>query len=129
MSDHDALWECDHPYYCEEGNYFKAGQHTPFSSWEDFATTQFFSGDRDQNLLIRWDWQSWRRHPDPSLRCDDPDELVLHFVLQRKALLCSVSITVTDDDEPAVREFLQECGKTIAAIWEPVALSTEAGDA
>lgn len=121
------LWEYDHPYYCAEGNYFKAGQHERFGSWEEFAAgTSFFGGDRDQNLLVRWDWHSWRRHPDPSLRGDDPDELVLHFVLQRKALLCSAGIAVTGDDEPAVRRFLQECGKVLAAIWEPVGLSGEA---
>jgi hypothetical protein len=124
------LWEYDHPYYCQEGNYFKVGQHTLFESWEEFATTtSFFSGDRDQNLLIRWDWNSWRRHPDPDLRSDSPDELLLHFVLQRKALLCSAGIAVTDDDEPQVRQFLEECGKTIAAIWEPVTLKPGSDDA
>lgn len=118
------LWEYDHPYYCAEGNYFKTGQHALFQSWNEFADeTSFFGGDRDQNLLIRWDWHSWRRHPDPALRGDSPDELLLFFVLQRKALLCSVGITVTDEDEPRVREFLGECGKTIAATWEPISLA------
>lgn len=106
------LWEYDHPYYCAEGNYFKAGQHAHFESWQEFASdTDFASGDRDMNLLIRWDWHA-------------PGELVLHFVLQRKALLCSVGIAVIEDDEPAIREFLQQCGKTIAAIWEPVGLTS-----
>lgn len=117
------LWEYDHPYYCAEGNYFKPGQHGLLGSWREFAeTTTFFSGDRDQNLLVRWDWLSWRRHPDPDLLGTGPDELHLFFVLQRKALWCSVAITVTDDDEPAVRAFLAKCGKTMAAVWEPVAL-------
>jgi hypothetical protein len=118
------LWEFDHPYYCEEGNRFKTGQHTRFASWPEFAdATFFFSGDRDQNLLFRWDWNSWRRHPDPMLRSDSPDELLLFFVLQRKALQCSVGIAVTDDDEPSVREFLADCAKTMAATWEPIVLT------
>jgi hypothetical protein len=121
------LWEYDHPYYCAEGNFFKPGQHQLFASWEEFATTTFFAtGDRDQNLLIRWDWLSWRRHPDPDLRNDVPDILLLFFVLQRKAILCSAGIAVTDDDESRVLEFLRECGKTMSAIWEPVALNGEA---
>jgi hypothetical protein len=119
------LWEYDHPYYCTEGNFFKTGQHRRWPSWEEFASSGFVSGDRDQNLLIRWDWLSWQRHPDPDLRGGDPDELLLFFVLQRKALLCSAGIAVTDDDEPRVREFLRECGKTTAAIWEPVMLTAE----
>lgn len=121
------LWEYDHPYYCAEGNYFKRGQHALFGSWDEFVdTTLFFSGDRDQNLLIRWDWHSWRRNPDEALRSDSPDVLLLFFVLQRKALLCSAGITVTDDDEPRVRWFLEDCARTAAAIWEPVALVAEA---
>lgn len=120
------LWEYDHPYYCAEGNFFKPGQHTLYPSWDEFAAETFFvRGDRDQNLLIRWDWHSWQRHPDPDLRSDSPDELLLFFVLQRKAILCSVGIAVTDADEPRVRQFLEECAKTMAAIWEPVVLTGE----
>lgn len=118
------LWEYDHPYYCMEGNFFKPGQHALFGSWREFADdTLFASGDRDLNLLVRWDWISWQRHPDPDLRSEDPDNLLLFFVLQRKAILCSAGIAVTDDDEPAVLRFLEECAKTMAAIWEPVVLT------
>jgi hypothetical protein len=119
--DERHLWEYDHPYYCAEGNFFKVGQHALFDSWEEFyADTDFGRGDRDLNLLIRWDWHSPQRDLDVDLRSDEPDQLVLHFVLQRKALLCSVAIRVTDDDEPRVREFLAVCAKTTAAIWEPI---------
>lgn len=113
------LWDYGHPYYCAEGNWFKTGQHALFESWREFTEeTTFFNGDREQNLLIRWDWKSWQ--PNPTLRADDPDELTMHFVLQRKALLCSVGIAVTDADEPAVREFLTDCARTIVATWEPM---------
>ncbi|MET9222394.1 hypothetical protein ABZX65_27020 [Streptomyces sp. NPDC003300] len=116
------LWEVDHPYYCQEGNWFSSGQHTLFASWAEFTDTAFHGADRDQNLLIRWDWNSPTRHPDPDLRGDDPDELLLFFVLQRKAWLCSVGIAVTDEDEPAVRTWLQECAATVAALWDPLPL-------
>ena len=115
------LWEYDHPYQCAE-----AEQHTSFSSWEQFAATDWHTGDPDRNLLIRWDWRSWQRHPDPGLRDGEPDQLLLHFVLQRKALLHSVTVTVTDTDEPRVRQYLAERATTITAIWEPVALTAPA---
>ena len=31
------LWEIDHPYYCQEGNFYKNGMHEPFDSWDSFA--------------------------------------------------------------------------------------------
>jgi hypothetical protein len=110
------LWEIDHPYYCQEGNYFKTGQHTPFGSWTDFAEeTLFFSGDRDQNCLIRWDWRKPGFHD-----WDGPEYLLLFFVLQRKAWLCSVEMPVTEADEPAIRAFLAECAQTMRATWAPL---------
>lgn len=117
------LWEVDHPHYCQEGNRFKTGQHTLIGSWAEFTEMTFFSGDRDLNLLIRWDWNSWRRHPDPLLRADEPDDLLLFFVMQGKAWLCSVGIQVTDEDESQVRRFLWDCARTTAAIWDPISLA------
>ena len=116
------LWEVDHPYYCQEGNYFKTGQHTTFASWAHFVEdTVFVTADRDQNFLIRWDWHTDRTPGEPLVRgIDGDDRLLLFFVLQRKAWLCSVEITVTEADEPAVRKFLAECAETMRATWEPL---------
>lgn len=110
------LWEIDHSYYCQEGNYFKAGQHTQFSSWNDFAEeTLFVRADRDQNFLIRWDWRKPGHH-----EWDGSEYLLLFFVLQRKAILCSVEMPVTEADEPAVRRFLEDCAQTMQATWAPL---------
>lgn len=110
------LWEYDHPYYCQEGNYFKTGQHEHFASWQDFtAETCFVDGDRDMNLLIRWDWRKPGFHD-----WDGEEYLLLFFVLQRKAWLLSKQITVTEADEPAVRAFLEDCAATMRATWEPL---------
>lgn len=104
------LWEIDHPYYCAEGNFFKADQHRSWDSWEQFTEeTVFVTGDRDLNLLFRWDWKrSGNRHT-----------LLLFFVIQRKGFNCSHDIAVTEADEPAVRAFLEDCARTIRAVWEP----------
>lgn len=109
------LWEREHPYYCQEGNYFKTGEHTLFGSWAEFAETLFVTADRDQNFLIRWDWRKPGFHD-----WDGEEYLLLHFVFQRKAWLCSVEMPVTEADEPAVRKFLEECAQTMRATWQPL---------
>ncbi|MGW7435679.1 hypothetical protein [Streptomyces sp. NPDC054849] len=110
------LWEIDHPYYCNEGNYFKGGQHTTWLSWENFRKeTVYVTGDRDLNLLFRWDWRK------PGF-CDwDGEEyLLLFFVIQRKGFNCSHQVKVTEADEPAIRAWLAECAQTMRALWEPL---------
>jgi len=121
------LWEVDHPYYCGEATWYRRSDgdfdHVRWPSWAEFRdSTLFVTGDRDLNLLFRWDWHSPRRDPDPDLRGDRPDELELYFVVQRKPILCSHYINVTDEDEPEVRAWLRECAATISAIWEPIAI-------
>lgn len=115
------LWEVDHPYYCNEANWYKREDHTCWGSWADFRdSTIFTTGDRDLNLLVRWDWNSYRRGPDADEGADSPDELQLYFVMQRKGFLASHHITVTDEDEPEVRAFLAECAKTVGQLWAPL---------
>ncbi|MFE5332920.1 hypothetical protein ACFRCG_41710 [Embleya sp. NPDC056575] len=119
------LWEVDHPYYCADGNYWATdgANHETYDSWAEFTEeTLWFSGDRDLNLLFRWDWKSYRNDPDPDDR-SIPDQLCLYFVQQRKANQYSVAIQVTDDDEPAIRAWLDECARTMRALWEPLDLA------
>ena len=127
------LWESDHPYYCHAGNYYVSGMnyhevHNTFESWADFIE-EWGNTDPDMNLVFRWDWSV----PDP----DDyepgedlpPEELNIYWVLQRKAILRSTYIEIRREDEPAVREWLAERAKTIAAIWAPFDLAANAAEA
>lgn len=122
------LWEYDHPYYCTDGNYFVAPAsdhevHTELSSWAKFKNTLWFSGDRDLNLLFRWDWHAWHlEYPEDYPDGQERHVLQLYFVLQRKAYNVSAYVDVTRADEPEVREWLAECAKTIHALWEPIAI-------
>ena len=109
------LWDVDHPYYACEGNYFASDHHTRLTDWRDFTDTTFYNFDRDQNLLYRWDWRKPGHHD-----WDGAETLSLYFMLQRKAIACSVEMPISEADEPAVREFLQECAQHITAIWEPI---------
>lgn len=124
MTDIKHLWEYDHPYYCEEGNYLASPvKHANLDCWAEYESWQAFfedwgDTDPDLNLVFRWDWHAWH------LECpeDEPEprhELKVFFMLQRKAFNKSVTIAVTEDDELAVREWLQERAQTMAAIWEP----------
>jgi hypothetical protein len=128
------LWEYGHPYYCKKGNYLHSPTRHPhltahevLPSWEAFKTDLgFYNADRDLNLLFRWDWAAWHlENPE-----DFPDEqgrtewheLHLYFVLQRRAFCRSLYVDVTEADEPEVRAWLQECARTIRAMWEPINL-------
>jgi hypothetical protein len=125
------LWEYDHPYYCTEGNYLYSPVrhsdvtvHDQLPSWEAFKESGWFDNDRDLNLLFRWDWKAWHLefpedYPDEQGRTESHD-LQLYFMLQRKAFCRSVYVAVTPEDEPEVRAWLEECAKTIRAIWEPI---------
>jgi hypothetical protein len=105
------LWEYKHPLYCEQGNYYKSGLHLRHDSWQQFVDdTEYVTGDRDANLLFRWDW-----HQD-----GDTNSLDLYFILQRKGLNCSHEITVTAEDEPEIRVFLTECAEAMRATWQPL---------
>jgi hypothetical protein len=118
------LRDADHPYYCAESNFYhRRGADQTYESWAEFVEDGgcLFDGDRDMNLLFRWDWNV----PDQSDFDDDMgwqnESLDLFFMLQRKGIFLPVTIAnVTAEDEPAIREWLAECWKTIQAIWEPV---------
>lgn len=124
MSDDKHLWEYDHPYYCSEGNYLARPLENP-DCWQKYASWQGFieewgDSDPDLNLFFRWDWHAWHLEYPEYYPDGEKHELHLFVMLQRKAFNKSIKVTVTADDEPAVREWLQGRARTIAAIWEPL---------
>lgn len=112
------LWEVDHPYYADDGDYYTRDQHSRHESWAEFSETTFHGGDRDRNHLYRWDWHKAGHHG-----WNGRELLSLHFVLQRKAICCSVDIEVTGTDEPAIRAWLVECAGTVRDMWTPLDLA------
>lgn len=136
MSKH--LWETDHPYYCNEGNYFKAGMHDRFASWDAFAQpfsfgkglegvgNMLYDFDDDLNFLYRWDWNrvdpddyTYEREEDPDFEMPG-DTLLLYFMGQSKARCFSAEVAVTEADEPAVREWLTKKAEYMRTVWEPL---------
>lgn len=115
------LWEVDHPYYCNEGNYYAPGTDQPFhvyESWADFFDEEGDS-DLDMNLLFRWDWQ--KADPEGESWGNEKERLMLYWIGQRKGLYRWTEIHVTEADEPAVREWLTGRMKYLQRLWEPLA--------
>lgn len=122
------LWEYDHPYYCTDGNYLAIPYEHPecweeYDSWQDFFE-EWGDSDPDMNLVFRWDWRAWHLEF-PEEHPEENHVLKLFVMLQRKAFSKSISVAVTADDEPAVREWLTERAKTVAAIWAPLIAAPE----
>jgi hypothetical protein len=120
------LWEVNHPYYCNEGNYFSSGCHAHYPRWQDFIAEQG-NDDLDLNLVFRFDWEVPHQDGDE----DKPivwqgDEyyrdstLKLFYMGQRKGLYRWVSVEVCRADEPAIREWLTKRWEHMKKLWEPL---------
>jgi hypothetical protein len=123
--------------------------HKEFDSWESFADSLskyspnekmledkgnwLYDGDEDLNLLWRWDWKRYDHNDEnddyygSKEEChvcageeDICHELSLFYMLQRKASVCSASVFVTEEDEPAIREWLIKRSSVIKSIWSPL---------
>lgn len=114
------LWEIDHPYYCNEGNYYASGEQptASYDSWEEFFSAEG-DADFDMNLLFRWDWR--KADPEEKNWGNKHDVLLLFWMGQRKGLYRWTEVQVTDADEPAVREWLTERWKHMQLLWEGIA--------
>lgn len=114
------LWEVEHSYYCEEGNYFEQGCNTKYDSFADFLEESGYI-DLDYNLLFRWDWKKGEEE-------EEGDTLSLFWMQQRKGKYVSETIKVTEADEPAVRAFLQRAFNHLAALWLPILFEPEVAE-
>jgi hypothetical protein len=115
------LWEIEHPYYCNEGNYYAPGNDQPteaHESWEAFVAEEGDS-DMDMNLVFRWDWR--KADPDEERWGNETDVLLIFFMGQRKGLYRWVEIQVTDADEPAVKKWLKARWQHLTLLWEGIA--------
>lgn len=108
------LWEIEHPYYMSEGCFYSNGHHHLYESFDDFIE-EWGEYDLDMNLVFRWDWR--KANPEDER---EHDELLIFFVMQRKAFTTSCSILVTEEDEPAVLKYLTPRARRIAELWEPI---------
>lgn len=109
------LRDTNHPYHSCEGNWYGGLKcHASYDSWTEFMEEEAKS-DLDLNLVYRWDWDTEDEGE------QGPEVLYLYIVGQRKALHRSVSIRITEEYEPAVREYLKPRWEKLKAMWEGIA--------
>ena len=122
------LWEIDHPYYCNEGNYFASGDKTMayYESWSNFVDSEG-DADLDMNLIFRFDWVPPYEDGDsekPIKWVGDENyrdsTLKLFYMGQRKGLYRYAEVEVCRADEPAVREWLKVRWDHMKKLWEPL---------
>ena len=126
------LWEADHDYYCNRGNYYAPGNDQPqchYKSWADFISAEG-DADMDFNLLFRWDWYEGGFGGSEFTGDDNyrNGELQLCWIGQRKGLYRWATIEVCRADEPVVREWLQPRLNHFAALWLPLVPQPSASD-
>lgn len=130
MSEVKHLWDVDHPYYCNEGNYFARGTEcsSHHQRWQDFIAAEG-DGDLDMNLVFRFDWDAPHEDEDPEKPIVwQGDEyyrdsvLKLFYMGQRKGLYRWVTVDVCRADEPAVREWLNIRWEHMRKLWEPLSV-------
>lgn len=110
------LWESEHRYYCNEGNYHTSEDvEVFFETWSDFLS-EFGDSDMDYNLVFRWDW----KRADP-VEYRKTDELLIFFMGQRKGSYYYARIDgIREEDEPSVREWLQPRFEHLLSLWSPL---------
>ncbi|MBZ9894191.1 hypothetical protein LB545_07520 [Mesorhizobium sp. BR1-1-6] len=115
------LWEVDHPYYMNEGNYFSNGCHETYPAWDVFES-QWRDADLDYNWFVRWDWLEGEDSGAGEFNGDvyyRNGILKLQIIGQRKSYLGSHEVSVCRADEPRVIAFLAKYWEYMKAMWEP----------
>lgn len=119
------LWECEHSYYCNEGNYF--ANESVGSEYKSFSyfLAEWGDADADYNLLFRWDWIE--SEDDDAIPYNGDDNyrngrLKLFWMGQRKGKYTYCIVEVCRNDEAAVIEFLKPRLEHLLSLWQPLKL-------
>jgi len=121
----EHLWEVNHAYYCNEGNYYASGCGEEYSTWDDFHSAEA-AAELDYNLVFRWDWQEPDAETDPAAHgrnTADPHyrggRLLVFFMGQRKGMYRWAEVRVCRADEPAVIAYLRPRWEHMRSLWAP----------
>jgi len=116
------LWEAEHPYYCNEGNYYSNDCGARYKRWSDFIASEG-DADLDMNLVFRWDWvegEDWGAEP---YEGDDNYRnglFKVFFLGQRKGIYRYAVVEVCRADESAVLAYLRPRMAHMLALWSPL---------
>jgi len=108
MSEQKHLWDYEHPYYCNQGNYFSNDTISTYETWTDFYEDENNRDmDIDMNLIFRWDW-------------DDERGLMFFIIGQRHGVFRSVWIKHPEKEkESEIRTYLQQHFDRMLENWAP----------
>ena len=123
------LWEVNHPYCCNEGNYYSNDCGATYRSWPDFIAAEGDS-DLDYNLIFRWGWLEEDEDGTPTYAGDGNyrnGRLLIFFMGQRKGLYRYAEVDICRADEPSVRAFLEPRLAHLLRLWAPLAAPPEDG--
>lgn len=116
------LYEVDHEYYCNDGNYFDNKCLQEYKCWSDYLAENRDAEDY-YNLIFRWDWVANEDEDENVIKSDDiyyrESTLKLYYMGQRKGLFRIVHVQVCKADEPKVREFLEKKWEYLKTLWLP----------
>ena len=118
------LWEVDHSYYCNEGNYYANGCGDEYKRFSDFAA-EYSDADFDMNLVFRFDWIEQDSETGESNYNGDDNyrdgTLKIFWMGQRKGLYRFSLVEVCRADEPEVIKFLRPRWEHLRKLWAPLA--------
>jgi len=116
------LWEADHAYYCNEGNYYARERvDDEFKSWAEFIAA-YADADFDLNLVFRFDWLEGEEHNAGKFDGDEHyrnGRLLIFWMGQRKGLYRWSEVSVCRADEPEVIKFLKPRFDYLMELWAP----------
>jgi hypothetical protein len=116
------LWEVDHDYYCNLGNYYSHGCGAEYKSISAFIEAEG-GCDLVYNLVFRWDWREGEDWGLGEYAGDDNyrnGRLEVFFMSQRKGAYRFATVEVCRADEAAVRAYLTPRLQHLRGLWEPL---------
>ncbi len=107
-----------HSYYCNDDNYYNMECRYEFGSWQEFLDADELR-DMDLNLVFRWDML---QPEDPETWDVLPGEWRLHLYVmqQRKGRFVVVVISVRDEDEDGIAQWLRPRWDHLQKLWVPL---------
>lgn len=129
------LWEVDHPYYCNHGNFYAPGNDQPTQHYKSLGAFLYENADADLdlNLVFRWDWKEGEDEDGKAVAFNGDENyrnglLSIYFMGQRKGLYRWVTVEVCRADEPAVIGYLQPRLDYLMRLWAPLPPPRRRGD-
>lgn len=113
------LWQ--RPWF--DGAEGRDGFDMVYDTWEEFITESLAAKGThpERNILYGWNWGKPRygyRDEEPFEA--DQDTLFTYWILPFKNVLMTLEVTVSPNDEDAVRTWLTDRAAWLSAAWWPV---------